>query len=138
MENQEDCIFCKIIKGKIPCYKVYEDEHSFAFLDINPINLGHTLIIPKKHYSSFLDASEEDLSRIMKTIKKIAPKILNALNTSSFNIIQSNGKAAGQEIFHVHFHLIPRYENDSKELAWKTEKILPEKMNEFLKKVKFD
>ena len=103
-----DCIFCKIAEGKIPCAKIYEDKNAIAFLDISPVNKGHTLIAPKKHYENLQAIPEEELCAVMKAVKKIAPAIIRAINAPSFNLIISNGKEAGQEVFHMHVHIIPQ------------------------------
>lgn len=132
----DNCIFCKIMKGEIPCNKIYEDKFTFAFLDINPVNIGHTLVIPKSHSPTFLEMPLKDSEKIMKTINKIAPAILSVLGTSAFNLVQSNGKAADQAINHVHFHIIPRYENDNKDIKWKTEQALPGELNTISEKIK--
>jgi histidine triad (HIT) family protein len=107
-----DCLFCKIVAGEIPSSKVYEDEHTYAFLDINPTNIGHTLVIPKKHYENIYDLPQEDLHYVMSTVKKLALPIQTALKADGVNVIQNNGSAAGQIIFHSHTHIIPRFEND--------------------------
>jgi len=112
----ENCIFCKIIKGEIPCYKIYEDENFLSFLDISPVNIGHTLIIPKNHYVDLLELPIEEAQKLIAVIKKIAPAVLTAVEATAFNLNLNNGKIAGQEVNHVHFHLIPRFENDGREL----------------------
>lgn len=111
-----DCIFCQIIKGELPCVKVYEDAEILAFLDIHPVNLGHTLMVPKAHYVNILDTPDEVLAKLMATVKKIAPAILKAVNADSFNLGVNNGAVAGQVIFHTHFHIMPRYERDGYKL----------------------
>lgn len=113
-----DCLFCKIIAGEIPCEKVYEDETTFAFLDIKPVNPGHTLVIPKAHYVNTLEAPEEVMTQVMKTVKKIAHGLEKGLGVSDFNLAMNNGVRAGQVIFHAHMHVIPRHEGDGYEL-WK-------------------
>lgn len=107
-----DCIFCKIIKGEIPCNKVYEDETTIAFLDINPATKkgGHTLVLPKKHFKDIEDIPEDLLNKTMNTIKKISKAVLK--EAEGVNILQNNKKIAGQFVMHVHFHIIPRYKND--------------------------
>jgi len=112
----ENCIFCKIIKGDIPCYKIYEDEKFLSFLDISPVNIGHILIIPKNHYVDLLELPIEEAQKLITVIKKIAPAVLAAVEAKAFNLNLNNGKIAGQEVNHVHFHLIPRFENDGREL----------------------
>ena len=108
----EDCIFCKIIAGEIPSTKVYEDEKTLAFLDIRPVNLGHTLVIPKAHYRNILDVSEEVLVDVARALKKVAPAVKAGVNADGVNVTSSNEPSAGQEVFHLHFHVIPRLAND--------------------------
>ncbi len=107
-----NCIFCKIVKGEIPSHKVYEDDATLAFLDINPISDGHTLVIPKQHCENLLDASEEDVKAVAVTVKKIAKATKNALNCDGINILQANFAASGQSVFHYHVHIVPRKEGD--------------------------
>lgn len=107
-----DCIFCKIVKGEIPCFKIYEDESVLAFLDIFPANVGHTLIIPKKHRRDLFDIEEKEIERVGVVAKKVALKYKKELNMDNCNIIHSTGQYSGQEVFHFHMHLVPRYEND--------------------------
>lgn len=107
-----DCIFCKIIDGSIPSAKVYEDSDFISILDINPVSKGHLLVIPKKHYVNLLDMDENILKKTILLLKKLSLSLTEALNISGVNLIQNNGKDAGQIIFHSHFHLIPRYPND--------------------------
>ena len=107
-----DCIFCKIVKGEIPCNKVYENKQILAFLDIHPTNKGHTLIIPKEHYADLTETPDNILSELSKTIKEIGPKIVDAVNANGFNVISNVKAAAGQVIFHTHVHIIPRFEGD--------------------------
>ncbi|MBW1779689.1 MAG: HIT family protein [Deltaproteobacteria bacterium] len=108
----EECIFCKIIKGDIPSFKVYEDEKVFAFEDINPISLGHTLIIPKKHAQDLWEISEDDLRAVHSASKKIVDAIRNALRPSGVACLQLNGPGANQVVLHYHLHLIPRLTGD--------------------------
>nr|MBP9851547.1 HIT family protein [Candidatus Paceibacterota bacterium] len=109
---EQDCIFCKIIRGEIPSDKVYEDENVFVFLDINPVNKGHTLIIPKKHSTNVYDIEAEDLSNVIKTAQKIAITLKQVLNMDGVNIHMNNEKSGGQAVFHTHIHVIPRYADD--------------------------
>lgn len=111
MDNNT-CIFCKIINGEIPCYKVYEDEKIFAFLDIHPVNKGHTLVIPKKHAVNIYDIEESEIAEMVKIGKKLALKIREVTKAEGMNIHMNNEKAGGQAVFHAHIHLIPRYEGD--------------------------
>jgi histidine triad (HIT) family protein len=109
----EDCIFCKIIKGDIPSYKVYEDEKVFAFADINPISDGHTLIVPKNHAENLWEISAEDLSAIHLASKKIIQAIKETLNPVGVACLQLNGRGVNQVVMHYHLHLMPRTEGGS-------------------------
>jgi histidine triad (HIT) family protein len=111
-----NCLFCKIVAGEIPCEKVYEDENTLAFLDIKPVNPGHTLIVPKEHYENVFEAPEEVWGHVMQTVKKVSHAIKDGLPVADLNIAMNNGKHAGQVIFHAHVHVMPRYENDGFEL----------------------
>ena len=104
----EDCIFCKIIKGEIPCIKVCEDDKVLAFADINPISTGHILIIPKTHAENIWEISADDLAAIHRTSKKVADGIKKALNPLGVAALQLNGKGVNQVVMHYHLHLIPR------------------------------
>ena len=110
--NTTDCIFCKIVAGEVPATKIYEDEFTLAFLDIVPVNPGHTLIIPKEHYENVFVAPEETLLHMMRTIKKIAHGIKDGLSVSDMNIAMNNGIHSGQTVYHAHIHLMPRKEGD--------------------------
>ena len=107
-----DCIFCKIVRGEIPSNKIYEDNLVLAFLDIRPISMGHTLVIPKSHCNDIFDMQEKDASAVMLAVKKVANAVLHGLNAEGVNVLNSNRKTAGQEVFHYHAHVIPRYAND--------------------------
>jgi len=104
----EECIFCKIIKGEIPCFKVYEDDRVLAFEDINPISRGHTLVIPKNHAENIWEISEEDLLAIHRAAKKIATAIRETLNPVGVACLQLNGRGVSQVVMHYHLHLMPR------------------------------
>ena len=104
----DDCLFCQIASGKIPCFRIYEDDLVLAYLDINPFSEGHTLVIPKAHAACLLDTSDETLAAVMARVRKIAAHIKAALPCDGFNIMQNNGEAAGQTVHHLHFHIIPR------------------------------
>ncbi|ADR18861.1 HIT family protein [Calditerrivibrio nitroreducens] len=108
-----DCIFCKIISGEIPSSKVYEDEDFLAILDIRPVNHGHTLLIPKKHFVNIFDTDDDIARKIYPVLIKISKGIKEGLLADGINIIQNNEKYAGQEVFHSHIHIIPRFREDS-------------------------
>lgn len=108
----DTCLFCKIIKGEIPAYKVYEDSETMAFLDINPNNPGHTLVVPRDHFENIYSIPDEALCRLMISVRKIALAIKNGLDVDGINIAMNNERAAGQIIDHAHIHIIPRTEGD--------------------------
>lgn len=114
-----DCIFCKIVKGEIPAVKVYEDESVLAFMDINPINDGHTLVIPKKHAENIFEIEAKDLLAVMEVAHKIARAIKESLKPEALTVVQLNGRLAGQMVPHLHVHLIPRREGDALKVSWK-------------------
>ena len=111
-----DCLFCKIISGEIPAHKVFENEKALAFLDINPINPGHVLIIPKKHYDTLLGADAESLRALIEFVPLIAKAVMQGLGYNGFNLGVNNGAVAGQVIPHLHFHIMPRREGDDHQL----------------------
>lgn len=102
------CIFCKIVSNEIPCYKIYENEHTLAFLDISPATPGHTLVVPKKHYGQLLDLDESIICEIMKTVLTVTKLLQAKLDVHNFNLENNNGDLAGQEVMHYHMHIIPR------------------------------
>ena len=109
--KKDDCIFCKIAAGEIPSRKIYEDKDLIAIMDLSPTSKGHSLMIPKEHYTNIYDIDEEIAGKVMKTAKKLATKMTVALNCDGFNLLQNNGETAGQTMFHFHMHLIPRYKD---------------------------
>jgi histidine triad (HIT) family protein len=109
MVSDKECLFCKIIRGEIPAKKVYEDGASFAFLDINPRNPGHTLVIPKDHYETVLDMPDDEAGQYFRSVKKVAALVKNGVNAQGLSISSSNGVVAGQVVAHQHFHVIPRF-----------------------------
>lgn len=111
-----NCIFCKIIAGEIPAHKIYENDKSIAFLDIRPVNPGHTLIVPKAHYENLLDAPSDVLAAMMNAAQKVARAVLKATGDESFNLGVNNGAVAGQVVFHLHLHIMPRHQNDGHRL----------------------
>lgn len=106
------CVFCDIVNGKIPCYKLYESDNVLAFLDISQATKGHTLVIPKKHYESLYDLNEEVAKEIITVAKKIALLLKDKLNVTNVNLLNNSGELAGQEVKHFHLHVIPRYTKD--------------------------
>ena len=113
------CVFCRIITGEIPSQKVYEDHETLAFLDINPASKGHTLVIPKEHYEFLSQMPEREYLSFMKSLQKVTKALMKY--TDGVNILQNNGKDAGQLVPHVHFHIIPRRPNDGIKIeTWRT------------------
>ena len=108
----DTCLFCKIIAKEIPSSKVYEDEHCYAFLDLHPINIGHTLLVPKEHSTNLYEIGDDTLSVLAPVVKKVAIAIKSALNANGINIEMNNDPIAGQIIFHSHIHIIPRFQGD--------------------------
>ncbi|MDD4816162.1 MAG: HIT family protein [Clostridia bacterium] len=108
----ENCVFCKIIKGEIPCYKIFENDKVLAFLDIANDFLGHTLVIPKKHCQNILDADEKSLQEVMSAVQKISKHYIQNCGFDGVNILNANNKSAEQSVFHLHFHIIPRRTDD--------------------------
>lgn len=116
---EHNCIFCKIVKGEIPCSKVYEDDLVLAFMDIAPINKGHILIIPKKHFLSLTSVPAEYLEAMMKIAPTIAQCAVREIDGDAFNLHLSNGQCAGQVVPHVHLHVIPRKATDGFNFGWR-------------------
>lgn len=117
--KKDDCIFCKIAAGEIPSSTVYEDDYFKAILDLGPAAKGHTLVIPKDHSDDLLTVGEETAKRAAGTISKVANGVKEALGCDGINVVQNNGEAAGQTVKHLHFHIIPRYNNDGLAIGWK-------------------
>jgi histidine triad (HIT) family protein len=114
-----DCIFCKLRDGQIPAMKIFEDETTLAFMDINPINSGHCLVITKTHAANLYEAELPDLQAAIATAQRVALAIRDGLKPDGLNMLQANGSAAFQSVLHFHLHLIPRWNNDGKGFDWK-------------------
>ena len=114
-----DCVFCKIRDGAIPSKKIYEDDATLAFMDINPVNTGHCLVVPKRHAATIWDAEVADLQATIATAQKIASALVAAVKPDGLNMLQANGAAAFQSVPHFHLHLIPRWVRDGKGFDWK-------------------
>lgn len=108
----KDCIFCKIVKGEIPCYKIYEDEYTLAFLDVAKDVYGHILVVTKNHCKNILDAKEDDLKHLVLSVKKVANHLVDDCGFDGVNILNNNNECAGQSVSHLHFHIIPRHDDD--------------------------
>ncbi len=113
-----DCIFCKIVAGEIPSTRVHEDERTVAFMDVNPGARGHLLVVPREHATDLHAISDEDLAAVARTARDMAAKAVDRLGAEGVNIIQNNGAAAWQSVFHYHVHVVPRWRDDPIKLPW--------------------
>ena len=132
--KDENCIFCKILAGEIPSTAVYEDDDFKAILDVNPAARGHVFILPKNHAANIYELPDEDASKIMIVAKKIATAIEKAYHCDGVNILQNNGEAAGQTVFHLHVHVIPRFKGDTVNIGWK-QGDMPEDLDAICKEI---
>ena len=132
-----DCIFCKLANGVFPTNFIYEDEDFKVILDANPATKGHSLILPKKHFKNLLDADEEILKKALPLAKKLSNKLVEVLKCDGVNVLQNNNEAAGQAVFHLHIHLIPRYKDEKEHmLSWKPNKFSDEEMKSIAENLK--
>ena len=134
---EDKCIFCKIVKGDIPCAKVFEDDKILSFLDIAPANKGHALIITREHYETLLDMPDDVLDDMMVQARKVARAMSSALGNEGFNILMNNKEVAGQLVPHAHIHIIRRFAGDGISLNWRPKKYkdiegVKEKIKSFL------
>lgn len=136
MTFDESCIFCKIVRKQAPASIVYEDEVVMVFLDLRPLNIGHTLVIPKAHYVDIFDIPEKELSQVHKVAKQVSFAIKKATNADGISIIQQSGKAAGQDIFHLHVHVVPRFEGQKLPPFSELKEIERAKLDEMSKKIR--
>jgi histidine triad (HIT) family protein len=124
----EDCIFCKVLAGEIPSERVYEDEYVVGVMDINPWTRGHAVVIPRRHATNLFEISDEDLGHVVVGAKRLATKMRDTLACDGVNLLQSNGPAAWQTIFHLHVHVIPRYDGDPLQLPIRPQPAEPEEL----------
>lgn len=134
--KEENCIFCKLTNGQIPTATLYEDEDFRVILDASPASKGHALILPKEHFKNLYELDDETASKVLVLAKKMITKLTEVLGCDGFNIVQNNGEAAGQTVFHFHMHLIPRYKDDKVGLGWSMGELTEEVKNELLEKMK--
>lgn len=132
----DNCIFCKIASGEIPSATLYEDDDFRVILDLGPASKGHALILLKEHYANIYEIPDELAAKAMKLAKKMAGAMTKALKCDGFNLVQNNGEAAGQTVFHFHMHLIPRYKGDGAGITWTPGELSDEVRDEILEKVK--
>lgn len=126
----DNCIFCKIINGDIPSRRIYEDDNFVVMMDVSPASKGHSLLLPKEHYANLFEMPDALLEELLKVAKKVAAKMKETLNADGINLLQNNGVAAGQTVFHYHMHLIPRYEGEAPILTWDAKTYSAEEMDE--------
>ncbi|MBS1263258.1 MAG: hypothetical protein MAG715_00432 [Methanonatronarchaeales archaeon] len=123
----ESCVFCKIVSGKLDAYRVYEDDAAVAFLDLNPVSRGHVLVVPQRHAETVTELSDEEAGELFAAARNVAALIEEGLEPDGLNLLQNNGEAAGQEVRHVHVHVIPRYfEGDGLAVRFDTEALTEE------------
>lgn len=127
---EKDCIFCKIANGEIPAATVYEDDDFRVILDLGPASRGHSLILPKQHYRDLCGLDEAVAAKILPLAGRLGKAMKKTLGCSGFNVVQNNGEAAGQTVFHFHAHVIPRYENGPEMVTWKPGEIKQEELAE--------
>jgi histidine triad (HIT) family protein len=140
MPHPTETVFDKILAGTIPCHRVYEDDHVLAFLDVNPVSLGHTLVIPKERAAYLHEMSDDASAAIGRVLPRLCRAVMHASGAEFYNILQNNGAAAHQAVFHVHFHIIARLENTGLGIGWTPRQLNPDiaadllgKMHEYLK-----
>jgi histidine triad (HIT) family protein len=131
-----DCVFCKIVAGQIPSTRVYEDEHTLAFMDIGHVNPGHTLVAVKKHAANVFELDEAQAQAIARAVVKISRALKKTFEPEGLSVYQANGKAAGQTVFHYHVHLLPRHAGDGMELVWPVKNPPREKLEEYAAKIR--
>lgn len=134
--RDDKCIFCKIANGEIPSATLYEDKDFRVILDLGPATKGHALILPKNHFANLFEIPEDMDAKAFILAKKIAKKMKDVFGCDGVNIVQNNGVAAGQTVFHFHIHLIPRYEGDHAGVTWKPGTLTDEQREEILQKWK--
>ena len=132
--KMKDCIFCKIANGEIPAATLYEDQDFRVILDLVPASKGHALILPKAHFENLYELPDDLAGKALILAKEVTKKMKKVLNCDGYNVVQNNGTAAGQTVFHFHMHLIPRNENDGVGITWEPGSLKPEDRDEILEK----
>ena len=130
--KDDNCIFCKLANGEIPTATLYEDVDFRVILDANPASKGHALIIPKEHYANLYELEDTLAGKAMVLAKKMITKLTDVLGCDGYNLVQNNGKCAGQTVFHFHLHMIPRYKDDEVGLGWKLNELTEEDREDIL------
>ncbi len=131
----ENCIFCKIANGEIPSKTVYEDDDFRVILDLGPASKGHALILPKDHYNDLYELTDDLTGKAFILAKKISILLKKKLNCEGLNLVQNNGRTAGQTVFHFHIHIIPRYNDDQQKIGWKPQEVTQEELEDTLQKI---
>lgn len=135
----DGCVFCRIVSGEFDAYRVYEDDATVAFLDVNPVTTGHTLVVPRRHAGTLTELNGEEVGAVFAAAREVAEKLEAGLEPEGLNLLQNNGAAAGQEVEHVHVHLIPRYgDEDGLSVRFDSENLDEETARGVLKKLEND
>jgi histidine triad (HIT) family protein len=134
----DDCLFCKIAAGELPAEKLAEDEHTVAFMDINPWTRGHSLVIPRNHSRNLYEVSEQDLSRTLAAAKLLSERMRDGLGCDGVNLLNSCEPAAWQTVFHFHVHVIPRYDDDPLRLPGRPQEVDPEQLKRTADEIRAD
>ncbi len=129
-------IFDKILDGEIPCRRVYEDDHVLAFLDVGPLSDGHTLVIPRERVAMLHELSDDAAAALGRVLPRLCRAVLAATGATAYNVLQNNGAAAHQAVFHVHFHIIPRFESSGLAIGWKPESLDEGRADEIAEKIR--
>jgi len=132
----KECVFCKIVRGELPAVKVYENDLVVAFLDIYPINPGHVLVVPKRHVERLEELNDEEARELVLAAARLAPAIVRAVNAEGYNIVINIGRAAGQEIEHLHLHIVPRFTDDGCRFNCRRLKLSPEELQRIGDKIR--
>ena len=131
----EDCIFCQIASGNAKSWKVYESDHAYAFLDIHPVNEYHTLVIPKRHYVNIFDIPTGELLHVISALKHVVDLYQERLGLANAQIVNSSGAEAQQDVFHLHFHIVPRQKGDGQDVKWSPHPEMQERFDDLLAKL---
>ena len=131
----EDCIFCQVASGNEKSWKVYETDHAYAFLDIHPVNEYHTLVIPKRHYVNIFDIPTEELLHVISALKHVVDLYQERLGLANAQIVNSSGTEAQQDVFHLHFHIVPRQKGDGQDVKWSPHPEMRDRFDDLLAKL---
>ncbi len=132
----DSCIFCQIVNKQAPSWKVMESDMAYAFLDIHPVNRYHTLVVPKHHFENIFDIPEKELNEVMSLLKKVTTMYREKLSINHLQVINSSGAEAQQDVFHIHFHIIPRYRGDGQNIRWNTYPEMRSQFDKMLERLK--